>query len=72
MAILVTISVAGDVARLRRYEGRSGANTCTHAGLYDISGVSLVNVEYYRERGAHQDIRPSPRRAARRSRKRPA
>lgn len=66
MATLVSITAAGDTTRLRRYEGLARSNACTHAGSYGSEGVTLANVEYYRERGAQQDIRPRPgrRRAA--------
>lgn len=67
MAALVSITVAGDVARLRRYEGAARTSVCTHSGIYDTAGVTAPNVAYYVERGANQDARPQRGGVVRRS-----
>lgn len=64
MATLVSISAAGQITRLRRYEGSARSNACTHAGVYDTAGATPTNIEFYRERGAHQDVVAQPRRVS--------
>lgn len=72
MTTLVSISSTGDETRLRRYEAASGVRTCTHLGSYDSDGITHTNVEYYRARGAHQDVQPPPRNVSARPARRPA
>lgn len=58
MAVLVSITPKGGETHVRRYVASAGVVSalCTHAGSYAPEGVTLVNVEYYRERGAPQDL----------------
>lgn len=54
----VSISHAGKLLSLRRYEGRHKA--LTHAGFYAPETATAANVENYREWGAAQDRLPPP------------
>lgn len=49
----VSISQAGGLLYLQRYEGCAKARS--HAGHYEPSGVTPVNIENYRQNGAAQD-----------------
>lgn len=58
MTALVTVQPAGDLTRVRRYEGRSkGSLLCSHEGFYDADTVTSWNVASYQGRPPEQDRR---------------
>lgn len=67
MLALVSVTNGGETTRLRRYEFDQRQPICTHAGAYAPEGVTLSNLEYYRDRGAAQDALPLRSRSRRRS-----
>lgn len=61
MRVLVSMTGAGDMTRLRRYQQQDQRVVCTHDGSYQPEGVTPINVGYYVDSGAPQD-RIAPRR----------
>lgn len=55
---LVSVTMHGELALLRRYETRGErGRICTHAGVYR-EGVTPVGIRYYHDYGAAQDVVP--------------